>query len=72
MQCDADEITEDDAIALSAVALADGGGLGFRLYNHHHPTEGADGGVAPLPAVSGGETASLLRRFGDEECPSGR
>ena len=39
MQCDADEITEEDAIALSAVALADGGGLGFRLYNHHHPTE---------------------------------
>ena len=69
VQCDADEITEDDAIALSAVALADGGGLGFRLYNHHHPTEVPMVAWRRCQPSAAARTASLLRelRFGDEE-----
>ena len=69
MQCDADEITEEDAIALSAVALADGGGLGFRLYNNHHPTEVPMTAWRRCQPSAAARTASLLRelRFGDEE-----
>lgn len=40
VQIDSDEISEEEAIAFSAVALKpNGGGLGFRLANQHHPTE---------------------------------
>jgi hypothetical protein len=38
VQVDSDEIEQDEAVALSAVALAPSG-LGFRLANRHHPTQ---------------------------------
>eukprot|EP00322_Chrysochromulina_rotalis_P015150 CAMPEP_0115871032 /NCGR_PEP_ID=MMETSP0287-20121206/22649_1 /TAXON_ID=412157 /ORGANISM="Chrysochromulina rotalis, Strain UIO044" /LENGTH=226 /DNA_ID=CAMNT_0003325805 /DNA_START=66 /DNA_END=746 /DNA_ORIENTATION=- len=38
-QIDCDDISFGEAVALSTIALGDeGGGLGFRLANQHHPT----------------------------------